>query len=208
MGGPYNRIFRDLYPNDVEGIVFIDASHPEQWQRLAQNELIPDEHLYSIKIGALLADLGILGLFNEITGSKPKNDGLPEECHARSNDLSAQSGKMYHRYLQENDINKDILLRAGQSKSLDSLPVLVFSATEQYRTAQKEKYRSQGIDPEAQVQLWLEMQKELNSLSSNSKHVIMDANHGSIITKKENADRINKAIQSMAEDIAENYNNQ
>src|SRR5690606_19437692 len=28
MGGVYNRTFRDLYPNDVIGMVFLDSSHP------------------------------------------------------------------------------------------------------------------------------------------------------------------------------------
>jgi pimeloyl-ACP methyl ester carboxylesterase len=28
MGGPYIRIFRDLYPNEVKGLIFLDSSHP------------------------------------------------------------------------------------------------------------------------------------------------------------------------------------
>ncbi len=71
---------------------------------------------------------------------------------------------------------------------------MVFTATEQYKESQKEKYRKQGIDPEKQVQLWFDMQKELKNLSSNGKQMIMEASHSSIITKKENADIINKEI--------------
>ncbi len=82
MGGPYSRIFRDLYPNEVEGIVFIDSSHPEQWKRLAQKELVPKEQAKLLKIGSLLADLGILGVYNSIM-SKPvyQGDGLPKELY-------------------------------------------------------------------------------------------------------------------------------
>ena len=40
MGGPYNRIFRDLYPNEVRGMVFLDSSHPEQWERLGVEWII------------------------------------------------------------------------------------------------------------------------------------------------------------------------
>lgn len=40
MGGIYNRIFRDIYPNEVKAMVFIDSSHPEQWKRLDENGLI------------------------------------------------------------------------------------------------------------------------------------------------------------------------
>ncbi len=92
-------------------------------------------------------------------------------------------------------------MRAGQASSLDSLPILVFTATEQYRESQKERYRNQGIDPDKEIQLWFEMQKELKELSTNGKQFIIEANHGSIITKKENAEKINKEILLMAEMI-------
>ncbi|MDN3693338.1 alpha/beta hydrolase [Chryseobacterium tructae] len=200
MGGPYSRIFRDLYPNEVEGIVFIDSSHPEQWKRLAQKELVPKGQANLLKIGSVLADLGILGVYNS-TMSKPvyQGDGLPKESYKRSQSLTSNSGDVYRMFLRENVLTNDVLMRAGKAKKLDSLPVLVFTATEQYKESQKEKYRKQGIDPEKQVQLWFDMQKELKNLSSNGKQIVMDASHGSIITKKENADIINKEILLFSE---------
>lgn len=201
MGGPYHRIYRDLYPNEVKGMVFLDSSHPEQWERLAQDELFSKNQITLIKTIALLADMGIVGAFNTIFESKPKNDGLPNDLHRYSNNLTAYSGKVFYRYVKENDINDKILLRAGQSNSLDSLPVLVFTATEQYRESQKEEYRKEGIDPDEQIELWFKMQKELKELSTNGKQFIIDANHGSIITRKENAEIINKEILFMAERV-------
>ncbi|GGX35082.1 alpha/beta fold hydrolase [Aquimarina muelleri] len=201
MGGPYNRIFRDLYPNEVKGMVFLDSSHPEQWERLAQKELIPKKRINLIKFIAVLSDIGIRGLYNKITNPKTKNNGLPKDCNTRNLNLACYSGKVYRRYLKENSINDDILKRAGQASSLDSLPVLVFTATEQYMESQKEKYRNKGIDPDEQIELWFKMQKELKELSTNGKQFIIDANHGSIITKKENAEIINKEILLIAESI-------
>jgi len=199
MGGPYNQIFRDLYPNEVKGMVFLDSSHPEQWERLAQKELIPKEQINVLKFIAVLSDLGIRGLYNAITNPKDTNDGLPKDCHIRNFNLASNSGKVYRRYLKENSINNDILKRASQAKSLDSLPVLVFTATEQYNESQKERHRKKGIDPEKQIQLWFDMQKELKELSTNSKQFVIEGNHGSIITEKENADIINKEILLMVE---------
>jgi len=201
MGGPYNLIFQDLYPNEVKGMVFLDSSHPEQWKRLAQNELFSDSQVIIVKTMAILADMGIVGAFNTLFKSEPNNDGLPKELHTRSHNLTAYSGKVFHRYIKENNINNMILKRAGQTKSLDSLPILVFTATEQYEESQKEKYRNQGIDPDKQIELWFKMQKELKELSKNGKQFIINANHGSIITKKKNADMINKQILLMAETI-------
>ena len=199
MGGPYNRIFRDLYPNEVKGMVFIDSSHPEQWNRLAQKELFSENQILLVKTIATLSDMGIVGAYNKL--SEPANDGLPKDCHIRAHNLTAYSGKVFRRYIKENDINDKVLLRAGQTKNLDSLPVLVFTATEQYKESQKEKYRNQGIDPDEQIEIWFEMQKELKELSTNGKQIVIESNHGSIITEKENAEIINKEILLMAETI-------
>jgi len=186
MGGPYNRIFRDLYPNEVKGMVFLDSSHPEQWKRLAENGLFNENQISSLKFFAVLSDMGILGAYNTISNPKYKTDNLPKDSQIRKLKLTSYSGDVYHRYLKANIINNDILLRAGQSSSLDSLPVLVFTAKKQYGDSQK---------------IWFEMQKELKELSTKGKHFYIDANHGSIITKKENAELINKEILSMAEFI-------
>ena len=142
MGGPYNRIFRDLYPNEVKGMVFIDSSHPEQWNRLAQKELFSENQIFLVKTIAILSDMGIVGAYNKLFESEPANDGLPKDCHIRAHNLTAYSGKVFRRYIKENDINDKVLLRAGKTKNLDSLPVLVFTATEQYKESQKEKYRN------------------------------------------------------------------
>ncbi len=185
MGGPYNRIFRDLYPNEVKGMVFLDSSHPEQWERLGVEGLFDENQIILIKSFAILADMGIIGAYYGITNPKSMDESLPKDSQNRKLKLTSYSGDVYRRYIKENNINDDILLRAGKTSSLDSLPVLVFTAKEQYGDSQ----------------IWFEMQKELKELSTKGKQFYMDANHGSIITKKENAEIINKEILLMAEKI-------
>lgn len=202
MGGPYSRIFRDLYPNEVAGIVFIDSSHPEQWKRLAQKELVPKGQAKLLKVGSVLADLGLVGIYNKtLSKAVHEGDGLPKEIHERARLLTSNSGDVYRMFLRENKLTNQVLMRAGRTKKLDSLPVLVFTATEQYKDSQKQKYRKDGISPEKQVQLWFDMQKELKELSTKGKQIIINASHGTIITKKENADVINKEILSLSEKI-------
>lgn len=36
FGGLYIRMYADLYPNEVEGMVLVDSSHPEQSKRMAE----------------------------------------------------------------------------------------------------------------------------------------------------------------------------
>lgn len=120
MGGPYTRIFRDLYPKEVAGIVFIDSSHPEQWKRLAQKELVPKGQTKILKIGSILADLGILGIYNwTIKKTVHDTDGLPKELYMRSRLLSSNSGDVYRMFLRENELNDRLLNRAGKAKELD-----------------------------------------------------------------------------------------
>lgn len=145
--------------------------------------------------------MGISGVYNKVVNSEFMNDGLPKDCHIRSRELTSYSGEVYRRNLKENDINDAILSRSGQASTLDSLPVLVFTATEQYNEPQKERYRKKGIDPDKQVSLWFEMQKELKELSTNGKQFILNGTHGTIITKKENAEKINKEILLMSKKI-------
>jgi pimeloyl-ACP methyl ester carboxylesterase len=184
MGGPYNRIFRDLYKNEVNGMVFLDSSHPEQWERLVENGLFNENQISLLKSFAVLSDMGLLGAYNTISNPKYKTDDLPKDCQIRKLKLTSYSGDVYRRYLKANIINNDILLRASKSSNLDSLPVLVFTAKKQYGDSQK---------------IWFEMQKELKELSTKGKHFYIEANHGSIITKKENAEIINTEILLMAE---------
>jgi pimeloyl-ACP methyl ester carboxylesterase len=183
MGGPYNRIFRDIYPNEVKGMIFLDSSHPEQWKRLGVKGLFDENQIILFKFRSILADLGILGVYNEIMNPSSLDINLPRDYQSRKMNLLTYSGDVYRRSLKENNINDDILSRASRASSLDSLPILVFTAKKQYG------------DP----QIWFEMQKELKNLSTKGKHFYIDANHGSIITKKENAEIINKEILLMAE---------
>ncbi|MFS4457524.1 alpha/beta fold hydrolase [Maribacter sp. 2304DJ31-5] len=201
MGGPYNRIFRDLYLNEVKGMVFLDSSHPEQIDRLAQTDSPKKQDVQ--KYMSILADMGILGLVDQLFGSLLNvNDDLPKDCQTRYRALYLNSGKVLRRMVKEyNFVDKILLQAVGQVSDLDSLPVLVFTAAEEYSGFQKEKYKRQGIDPDKELQLWFELQKELKELSKNGKQFFIDANHGSIITKKENAEIINKEILLMAESI-------
>jgi len=185
MGGPYNRIFRDLYPDEVKGMVFLDSSHPEQWERLEADKIFDKNQVVLIKAVGILSDMGITGAYYELTKPESTDIYLPKDVQDRKLDLTSYSGDVYRRFIKENNINDDILSRAGKASSLDSLPVLVFTAKKQYG------------DP----QIWFEMQKELKNLSVNGKQYYLDANHGTVITKKENAEIVNEEILLMAEEI-------
>jgi pimeloyl-ACP methyl ester carboxylesterase len=34
IGGIHVRVYQNMYPNDVVGVVLVDSGHPDQWRRL------------------------------------------------------------------------------------------------------------------------------------------------------------------------------
>jgi len=63
IGGPYVLAFTHAYPSEVKGLVFVDASHPEQFVRfhaIAGKSLAPPPGIY--ELGAALAWTGLVRL--------------------------------------------------------------------------------------------------------------------------------------------------
>lgn len=61
IGGPYVMSFTHAYPSEVKGLVFVDASHPEQFARfyaIAGKSLAPSPRIF--ELGAALAWTGLV----------------------------------------------------------------------------------------------------------------------------------------------------
>jgi pimeloyl-ACP methyl ester carboxylesterase len=64
MGGPYVTAFTHAYPSEVKGLVFVDASHPDQFARfraITGKSLAPPPG--QLKLGAALAWTGLVRLW-------------------------------------------------------------------------------------------------------------------------------------------------
>lgn len=70
-------------------MVFLDSSHPEQWERLAENGLFNENQISSLKSFAVLSDMGLLGVYNTISNPKYKTDDLPKDCQIRKLKLTS-----------------------------------------------------------------------------------------------------------------------
>ncbi|MFD2587200.1 alpha/beta fold hydrolase [Croceitalea marina] len=192
MGGPYIRVFAELYPDEVEALVFIDATHPEQVERLnaaKKSSFWFKTTLFLLGTASFLADLGIVGLFESFSGSLLAGDGLPDEINARTRDFLL-NGKRTRAYKNEIESYHSALERAGKTDDFGTLPIRVFTAI----AIDKEAYRKNGIDPYKFLNETIAAQKEFAQLSTNGKQFLVDGNHQTIFTKKENADIITKEI--------------
>ncbi|WP_420571239.1 alpha/beta fold hydrolase [Kordia sp.] len=198
LGGSYIRVFAELYPDEVAGLVFIDATHPDQVERLGAAPA--SSFRFTSVIGALnvttiLGDLGVLGLLQSLTGPIFTKEGLPDEINKRTADFLL-NGKCLQAYKEELKHYHATLKRAGEANEFGSLPIRVFTAVE----INKEAYRKSGIDPEQHLSKKIQAQKEFTNLSTNGKQILIDGNHSTIFTKKENAAIICKEIIQVLEE--------
>lgn len=167
LGGPLIMVFADQYPQDVSGVVLVDAAHPDQNDRfppeIREANVIQgvDRALYTIK-----ANTGFMRLFESST-----YDGIPyEELAEIKNQPQTTPG-----YFGEMDAVHQILAEAGETTGFGDLPLIVLTAG-----------RLQGglppeFTPEVLSQfskVHEELQTELAALSTKGEQrIIADASH-------------------------------
>ena len=121
LGGPYALLFTGLYPSEVAGLVFVDASHPDQLERLRKatgNSMQPPTGMLSAV--AALSWTGIIRLVPD--GASPK---LPP---AAIRAAGAYTSKSLGPTLRELKALSGTFNAAGQYRQLGDRPVVVLTA--------------------------------------------------------------------------------
>jgi pimeloyl-ACP methyl ester carboxylesterase len=185
-GGLVVRAFADLYPDQVAGMVLVDASHPDQWAALS----IPGGSKLAALgnwIPGVLARLGLVRLLG-MNGSLTA--GLPERQAA---ELAAALARP-QSWFTSGDI---IAIWDARSRpivngatDLGDLPLAVISAPERPDAANLAGY----------AELLNEQQAELAALSSNSLRLVVDgATHESLVNEAEYAQVVADAVLQVLE---------
>jgi pimeloyl-ACP methyl ester carboxylesterase len=178
MGGLYIRVFADRYPNEVAGMVLLDASHPDQHLRSAAIGMHMRSGFSFLKAVPLLARLGyvrLTGLFNAWA------EGLPERQAAE-----AEAFLSSYRHLKttrdESLAWETICAEVRRTRGLGDTPLAVVTAGRDVLPGQPE------------------LQSELAALSSDSVHfVVKGADHVSLVTRREHALSVVEAIRHVVE---------
>lgn len=199
MGGPYIRVFTQLYPEEVTGLFFLDSTHPERVEHfdlpLASSstfKLI----VWASHAAAVLGDLGVVGLYDNFFGPILPDQGLPAAMNQRVSDFLLE-GKSLRANAKEMETYHSSLKRAGKADNFGSIPIRVFTAIEM----NKEAYRARGIDPDQRLAKNIALQKEYTQLSTDGKQFLIDGNHQSIFTRKENADIICQEVLQLSKEL-------
>jgi pimeloyl-ACP methyl ester carboxylesterase len=180
-GGLVMRAFADLYPDEVVGMVLVDASHPDQWLHIPSSnggQTVATAN----QITSYLSWVGVVRLLNMTAAV---TDGLPAQPAAEMQTILAQPGSWMASSAVLAVWDARTRPQINNARSLGALPLAVLSVTEQ------------ALYAETLTQL----QAALPALSSNSMHLtVQGATHENLIARRENAlivvDTIRRIIES------------
>jgi len=173
MGGLLIRVFADRYPDEVAGVVLVDASHPDQHLR----SLAIDTHMRSgfriLRIIPLLTRLGyvrLTGLFNAWA------EGLPPRQAAEA-EAFLSSCRHLQATLDESLAWEAVCREVRGTSGLGDIPLAVVAAGRDLLPGHPE------------------LQRELALLSRDSIHVtVKEADHVTLVTGREHARAVVEAI--------------
>ncbi|PCI61924.1 MAG: hypothetical protein COB37_07740 [Kordiimonadales bacterium] len=183
IAGIHMRVYVEKYPNDVAGIAFLDASHPDQVETLGMGEDNVEAMEAGVSVLKVLMNLGLTRLYNPLTAGLPLEQ-FPEEVAnqflSKSHDPEILSAAM----AEMADMNR-AMDQARSTGTFGSMPIVVITAAQPVG----EGVLPDGLDPIAFGDSWKKLQRDIATLSTDSKHVLIEtATHMSLVTDKRNAD--------------------
>jgi pimeloyl-ACP methyl ester carboxylesterase len=181
LGGLFVRQYAADYPDEVVGLVLIDASHPDQAARLPVEALEMDRTMTRLfPVLSALNHLGVSRLAFAL-GAEFDFGELPPEQRAQTKAFWS-SPRRWDTMRQEAAVRLATDAQIRASGDLGNLPLAVVTAGD-------------GSPPS-----WLALQADLVSLSSNSIHVIVaGATHASLVIDPEAARVTSGAILQVVE---------
>ncbi len=179
IAGLYLRVYAHRYPDNVVGMVLLDASHPHQKQHLPVAGPSWRERVLQHALGWCAA-LGLTRIYALASRLEPYFlHDLPRESKARLRDL-AHRRHTYLTPLRESAAFDHAANQALACGDLGELPLLVVTAGEPAKAPR--------LAPDQARQLasaWELLQQDLLNLSTNSRRRIIDgADHVTVITNK------------------------
>jgi pimeloyl-ACP methyl ester carboxylesterase len=171
LGGPYTMIYTKYFGSDVAGLVFVDASHPEQVSRFSS--LTPVTISESTKPYRLPSRLGRFGLVRKLTAA----DSAPPQPTHSVRATAAYASTSLPAMLKEADAFDQTLAEAGTFRQLDNRPVFVLTATAPLAAdvlTTLKMTAEQGREYQAR---WLAMHDEEAAWSKRSQHQSVETGH-------------------------------
>jgi pimeloyl-ACP methyl ester carboxylesterase len=170
LGGPYARLFTSAYPNEVRGIVLVDATHPRQMPRLAEalgKAPLPPPALLSVGklVVPMLARVGVMRLVPD--GADPT---WPERVRQAS---AAYYPSSLSALLAELGAIEMTLAKTDSAIALGNRPLTVLTAIDSPDSATAAQTGLTQEQAARKRAAWKTLQEDEATWSSDSRHELV-----------------------------------
>ena len=172
LGGPYIMTYTKVHGADVAGLVFVDASHPEQVKRMAAVlGKTPDAGTGMLSVASALSWTGVVRLMSRQV-DMPK---VPRERVAAMQGYLPRS--LGQELLEQQSIDATFA-EAGSFRTLGDRPVVVLTAMAPMPAATLKALKITSEKAKEFQQTWKEMHDDEASWTRRSRHELgPDATH-------------------------------
>lgn len=174
LGGPYAANFTRLYGADVAGLVFVDASHPDQLAvlRAAAGRDVNEDNA-QVRIADALSWAGVVRL---ATAREPPHP--PHTPPAVIGPLQAKLPTSLHAVLREGDAIAATLAAAGRQRTLGARPIVVLTHGAAPSAAALKAMKVTPAQSARMDAAWLGLQNDMAHWSTHGRHeVVAGATH-------------------------------
>jgi len=185
FGGLYVRMYAEIYPDEVVGMVFIEGTLPDGLKALGRSDVMPNApDADMMNATPFISRLGILRL----VGFPATDPDLPEPQRSELQAYLA-STKLAESLKRQYDLFPTLLAQVRplyNAGSLGDIPVAVVL----------------GSEGDGKIEEWQELFSRQAALSSNNKTFIVDgANHISLVDRREHAMQTSAVILEVVEAV-------
>jgi pimeloyl-ACP methyl ester carboxylesterase len=192
FGGVNVRLFASKYPDEIVGVILVDASHEDQFEKIPEWPLsYVDKFLMHPNIAPFLASIGLARLFNYLPKYQKFYKEFPQDI--REKYVAATSTiKFISCVTKEFDLFKESLKQLKNEQEILQNPLTVITAG---KLINKEETGLPDEFIELFTTVWETLQKDLVTRSVKGKQLIAKRS-GHMITH-EQPEMIVEAIQEM-----------
>lgn len=180
LGGLHVRVYQSLFPDKVKGMILLESAHPNQFNRLPQAfHDLQKRQAKSLDKVIKLAQKDYL----KYSPGKIPTFGIPDSLLTDYYNITTQPEYYYSMKMEVLDFENS-LKQVENLNDLESLPLLVIGSNNSMDGAILPG-KLKDYPFEKHNKIWLELQKELSNLSSNSTFIESNQNHYLHITDSE-----------------------
>lgn len=180
LGGPYSMSFSRKYGGQVAGLVFVDASHPDQMARFKAaridvlSAITPSPR---VKLMAWLTWVGWTRL-PALHNTLPSHRAMPNFPARAAMAARAYAATSMPASLAEREALDESLAQAGALRSLGARPLIVLTAMKPYPEDALKSLKMSRADATRMQSLWKRLHEDEASWSTRSRHqLVPDSTH-------------------------------